>query len=76
VAKRRFKAETYALTKDERGRHTPFFASTRPLSTFRTTGVRDSVSLPAGVEMEKVVRPAIREGGRTEGAGTVTVVRD
>ena len=83
----------YALTKDEGGRHTPFFSNYRPQFFFRTTDVTGSVKLPAGVEMvmpgdnvnleieliadvamENALRFAIREGGRTVGAGTVTEI--
>ena len=90
---RRFKAEIYALKKEEGGRHTPFFTGYRPQFYFRTTDVTGSVKLPAGVEMvmpgdnvnleiqlitdvamEKGLRFAIREGGRTVGAGTVTEI--
>jgi elongation factor Tu len=90
---KRFKAQIYALTKDEGGRHTPFFNGYRPQFYFRTTDVTGSVKLPAGVEMvmpgdnaevevelittvamEKGLRFAIREGGRTVGAGTVTEI--
>jgi len=88
-----FKAEVYVLTKDEGGRHTPFFNNYRPQFYFRTSDVTGSVTLPAGVEMvvpgdnvsaevklqapvamEKGLRFAIREGGRTIGAGRVTDV--
>jgi elongation factor Tu len=81
------------LTKDEGGRHTPFFTGYRPQFYFRTTDVTGSAKLPAGVEMvmpgdnanleieliadvamEKALRFAIREGGRTVGAGTVTEI--
>jgi len=90
---RKFKAEIVALTKDEGGRHTPFFSNYRPQFYFRTTDVTGSIKLPAGVEMvmpgdnvnleieliadvamEKALRFAIREGGRTVGAGTVTEI--
>jgi elongation factor Tu len=90
---RRFKAEIYALKKEEGGRHTPFFTGYRPQFYFRTTDVTGSVKLTAGVEMvmpgdnvnleiglitdvamEKGLRFAIREGGRTVGAGSVTEV--
>jgi elongation factor Tu len=89
----RFKAETYILTKEEGGRHTPFFKGYRPQFYFRTTDVTGSVVLPEGVEMimpgdnvtmdvtlitpialETGLRFAIREGGRTVGAGVVTEV--
>ena len=88
-----FEAEVYVLTKEEGGRHTPFFKGYRPQFYFRTTDVTGSVELPAGVEMvmpgdntkmtieliapiamEKGLRFAIREGGRTVGAGTVTEI--
>jgi elongation factor Tu len=86
-----FKGEVYILTKEEGGRHTPFFNGYRPQFYFRTTDVTGVANLPAGTEMvmpgdnvnleveliapiamEKGVRFAIREGGRTVGAGTVT----
>jgi elongation factor Tu len=89
----KFKAEVYVLTKEEGGRHTPFFNGYRPQFYFRTTDVTGSVDLPAGVEMimpgdnitmtvtlitpiamEKELRFAIREGGRTVGAGVVAEV--
>jgi len=89
----KFKAEVYVLTKEEGGRHTPFFKGYRPQFYFRTTDVTGSVFLPAGVEMvmpgdniavevelitpiamEKGLRFAIREGGRTVGAGTISEV--
>ena len=89
----KFKAEAYILTKEEGGRHTPFFTNYRPQFYFRTTDVTGTVSLPQGVEMVmpgdnvsvevKVIAPvamergqrfAIREGGRTIGAGRVTEV--
>jgi len=89
----KFKAEVYVLTKEEGGRHTPFFNGYRPQFYFRTTDVTGSVQLPGGVEMvmpgdnvqmeielispiamEKELRFAIREGGRTVGAGVVTEV--
>ena len=89
----KFKAEVYVLTKDEGGRHTPFFNGYRPQFYFRTTDVTGAVQLPGGVEMvmpgdnvqmeitlispiamEKELRFAIREGGRTVGAGVVTEV--
>src|SRR5881398_2190501 len=88
-----FKAEVYVLSKDEGGRHTPFFTNYRPQFYFRTTDVTGTVSLPQGVEMVmpgdnvsveiKVIAPvamergqrfAIREGGRTIGAGRVSDV--
>ena len=89
----KFKAEVYVLTKEEGGRHTPFFNGYRPQFYFRTTDVTGSVAMPAGVEMvmpgdnitvevtlitpiamEKELRFAIREGGRTVGAGVVADV--
>src|SRR5438128_115129 len=88
-----FKAEVYVLSKEEGGRHTPFFTNYRPQFYFRTTDVTGTVSLPQGVEMvmpgdnvsvqikliaplamEKGQRFAIREGGRTIGAGRVSEV--
>ena len=88
-----FKAEAYILTKEEGGRHTPFFNGYRPQFYFRTTDVTGSVSLPEGTEMvmpgdnismdvtlitpiamDKELRFAIREGGRTVGAGVVTAI--
>ena len=90
---KRFRAEVYILTKEEGGRHTPFFNGYRPQFYFRTTDVTGTVKLPEGVEMvmpgdnvnlevelitpiamEKGLRFAIREGGRTVGAGTVTEI--
>jgi elongation factor Tu len=89
----RFEAEVYVLTKEEGGRHTPFFKGYRPQFYFRTTDVTGTVELPAGVEMvmpgdntnmtielitpiamEEQLRFAIREGGRTVGAGVVTKI--
>jgi elongation factor Tu len=89
----KFNAEVYVLTKEEGGRHTPFFKGYRPQFYFRTTDVTGAVELPEGVEMvmpgdniqmeielimpiamEKELRFAIREGGRTVGAGVVTEV--
>jgi len=89
----KFKAETYILTKEEGGRHTPFFNGYRPQFYFRTTDVTGVVTLPEGVEMvmpgdnvtlevnlitpiamEKELRFAIREGGRTVGAGVVSEI--
>jgi elongation factor Tu len=89
----KFKAEAYVLTKEEGGRHTPFFTGYRPQFYFRTTDVTGVANLPTGVEMvmpgdnvtmdieliapiamEKGLRFAIREGGRTVGAGTVAEV--
>ena len=91
----KFKAEVYVLTKEEGGRHTPFFDGYRPQFYFRTTDVTGSAHLPEGVEMvmpgdnvqmdvelissiamEKELRFAIREGGRTVGAGVVTEIVD
>jgi len=88
-----FKAEVYVLSKEEGGRHTPFFTNYRPQFYFRTTDVTGTVTLPQGVEMvmpgdnvsvqinviapvamERGQRFAIREGGRTIGAGRVTEV--
>ncbi len=90
---KKFKAEVYVLTKEEGGRHTPFFNKYRPQFYFRTTDVTGSVTLPTGTEMvmpgdnvtvsvelitpvamEKELRFAIREGGRTVGAGVVTEI--
>jgi elongation factor Tu len=79
----KFRAEAYILTKEEGGRHTPFFTGYRPQFYFRTTDVTGVASLPEGVEMvmpgdnvamemEKGLRFAIREGGRTVGAGTIS----
>ena len=92
---KKFKAEVYVLSKDEGGRHTPFFSNYRPQFYFRTTDVTGSVKLPDGVEMvmpgdnvaievelqssiamEKTIRFAIREGGRTVGAGRVSDILD
>jgi elongation factor Tu len=89
----KFKAEVYVLTKEEGGRHTPFFNGYRPQFYFRTTDVTGSIKLPEGREMvmpgdhvnldvelmypvalEKELRFAIREGGRTVGAGVVTEI--
>ncbi|MBS4050047.1 MAG: elongation factor Tu, partial [Methylomonas sp.] len=88
-----FKAEIYVLSKDEGGRHTPFFNGYRPQFYFRTTDVTGAVELPEGVEMvmpgdniavtvkliapiamEDGLRFAIREGGRTVGAGVVASI--
>ena len=88
-----FMSEVYVLSKEEGGRHTPFFAGYRPQFYFRTTDVTGAVTLPAGVEMvmpgdritfevklitpiamEEQLRFAIREGGRTVGAGTITKI--
>jgi len=92
---KRFKGEVYVLTKEEGGRHTPFFNGYRPQFYFRTTDVTGTVKLPDGVEMvmpgdnvnlevellepvalERGLRFAIREGGKTVGAGVVTEVMD
>ena len=92
---KKFKAEIYVLSKDEGGRHTPFFNGYRPQFYFRTTDVTGQVDLPAGVEMvmpgdnvtitseliapiamAKDLRFAIREGGKTVGAGVVTEIQD
>jgi len=89
----KFEAEVYVLTKEEGGRHTPFFKGYRPQFYFRTTDVTGTIELPAGVEMvmpgdnikmvveliapiamEEGLRFAIREGGRTVGAGVVSKV--
>jgi elongation factor Tu len=89
----KFKAETYILSKEEGGRHTPFFNGYRPQFYFRTTDVTGVVTLPEGVEMvmpgdnvsitgslimpiamEKELRFAIREGGRTVGAGVISEI--
>ncbi len=89
----KFEAEAYILTKDEGGRHTPFFTNYRPQFYFRTTDVTGSVTLPAGTEMvmpgdnvkmqvelmapiamDEGLRFAIREGGRTVGAGVVAKI--
>jgi elongation factor Tu len=91
----KFKAEVYVLSKEEGGRHTPFFNKYRPQFYFRTTDITGEVTLPEGVEMcmpgdnitvtvqliapiamEKTLRFAIREGGRTIGAGQVTEILD
>ncbi|HKA92210.1 MAG TPA: elongation factor Tu, partial [Acidimicrobiia bacterium] len=88
-----FQAQVYVLTKDEGGRHTPFFSNYRPQFYFRTTDITGSIGLPDGVEMvmpgdntemtveliapiamEEGLRFAIREGGRTVGAGRVTKI--
>ena len=89
----KFKAEVYVLTKDEGGRHTPFFTNYRPQFYFRTSDVTGTLTLPTGVEMvmpgdnvsvdielqksvamDKGLKFAIREGGRTIGSGIVTEV--
>ncbi len=92
---KKFKGQVYVLTKDEGGRHTPFFNNYRPQFYFRTTDVTGSIKLPAGVEMvmpgdnvtmdvelitpiamEKELRFAIREGGRTVGSGVITEITE
>ncbi len=92
---KKFKAEVYVLSKEEGGRHTPFFTNYRPQFYFRTTDVTGSVKLAEGVEMvmpgdnvsvevelgtsiamEKTIRFAIREGGKTVGAGRVSEILD
>ena len=92
---KQFNCEIYVLSKDEGGRHTPFFSNYRPQFYFRTTDVTGSIKLPDGVEMvmpgdnvtlevelitpiamEKTMRFAIREGGRTVGAGRVADILD
>ena len=92
---KKFKAEVYVLSKEEGGRHTPFFTGYRPQFYFRTTDVTGSIQLPEGremvmpgdnvtvdaelitpVAMEKELRFAIREGGRTVGAGVVTEITE
>jgi elongation factor Tu len=89
----KFKAQIYVLSKEEGGRHTPFFTGYRPQFYIRTTDVTGNVALPEGVEMcmpgdnvemdielitpiavEQGMRFAIREGGRTVGAGSVTSI--
>ena len=89
----KFKAEVYILSKEEGGRHTPFFNGYRPQFYFRTTDVTGSAHLPEGIEMvmpgdnvtmtvelltpiamEKELRFAIREGGRTIGAGVIAEI--
>jgi elongation factor Tu len=91
----KFAAEVYVLTKEEGGRHTPFFNGYRPQFYFRTTDVTGVATLPEGVEMvmpgdnikidialitpiaiEEGLRFAIREGGRTVGAGVVTAINE
>jgi len=91
----KFKGEVYVLTKEEGGRHTPFFTGYRPQFYFRTTDVTGTADLPQGIEMvmpgdsvtidvqlitpiamDKGLRFAIREGGRTVGAGTVTEISE
>jgi elongation factor Tu len=71
---RKFKAEAYILTKEEGGRHTPFFNGYRPQFYFRTTDVALTVELITPIAMEKELRFAIREGGRTVGAGVISDV--
>ena len=90
---KKFKAEVYVLTKEEGGRHTPFFKGYRPQFYFRTTDVTGVMTLPENVEMvmpgdnvtmtgelitpiamNENLRFAIREGGRTVGAGVVTKI--
>ena len=92
---KKFKAEAYILTKEEGGRHTPFFTNYRPQFYFRTTDVTGVVTLPEGTEMvmpgdnvtmdveliqpiamEEKLRFAIREGGRTVGAGVVAAISE
>ncbi|MBV9646575.1 MAG: elongation factor Tu [Candidatus Eremiobacteraeota bacterium] len=92
---KKFRAEVYVLSKEEGGRHTPFFANYRPQFYFRTTDVTGTIQLPEGVEMvmpgdnvqmnvelitpiacEEGLRFAIREGGRTVGAGVVTAITE
>jgi elongation factor Tu len=91
----KFKGEVYVLTKEEGGRHTPFFNGYRPQFYFRTTDVTGMIKLPEGVEMvmpgdnitmevelivpvalEEGLRFAIREGGRTVGAGVITQLEE
>jgi elongation factor Tu len=91
----KFEAEVYVLTKEEGGRHTPFFNGYRPQFYFRTTDVTGTATLPAGTEMvmpgdntritvqlimpiamDEGLRFAIREGGRTVGAGVVTKIAE
>ena len=91
----KFKARVYVLTKEEGGRHTPFFTGYRPQFYFRTTDVTGEIKLPEGAEMvmpgdnidmdvelitpvaiENGLRFAIREGGRTVGAGAIIAVQD
>ncbi|MCB1315934.1 MAG: elongation factor Tu, partial [Leptospiraceae bacterium] len=90
---RKFKAEVYVLTKDEGGRHTPFFNNYRPQFYFRTTDVTGTITLPSGTEMvmpgdniamdvelitpiamDKGLKFAIREGGKTVGSGVVAEI--
>jgi elongation factor Tu len=70
----KFTAEVYVLSKEEGGRHTPFFNGYRPQFYFRTTDVTGSIELAKGTEMEEGLRFAIREGGKTVGAGVVAKV--
>ena len=91
----KFEAETYILTKDEGGRHTPFFSNYRPQFYFRTTDITGTIELPEGTEMvmpgdnvnmkvnliapiamDEGLRFAIREGGRTVGAGVVAKIME
>ena len=91
----KFEAETYILTKDEGGRHTPFFSNYRPQFYFRTTDITGTIELPEGTEMvmpgdnvnmivnliapiamDDGLRFAIREGGRTVGAGVVAKIME
>merc|ERR1712138_180785 len=93
--KTKFEAEVYVLTKDEGGRHTPFFSNYRPQFFMRTADITGNITLPEGVEMvmpgdnvtctfelitpvamEQGLRFALREGGRTVGAGVVAKVLD
>ena len=90
---KKFEAEIYCLSKDEGGRHTPFFSGYRPQFYFRTTDVTGTITLPEGTQMvmpgdntemtveliapiamDEGLRFAIREGGRTVGAGRVTKI--
>ena len=92
---KKFKAEIYVLTKQEGGRHTPFFKGYKPQFYVRTTDVTGAITLPDGVEMvmpgdniqmeieliqpvaiEEGMRFAIREGGRTVGAGVVATIKE
>jgi len=72
----RFEAQVYVLSKDEGGRHTPFFDNYRPQFYFRTTDVTGAVELIAPIAMDEGLRFAIREGGRTVGAGRVIKITD
>jgi elongation factor Tu len=69
-----FEAEVYVLNKDEGGRHTPFFTGYKPQFYVRTTDVTGEVTLPAGTEMVMPGDFAVREGGKTVGAGVVTKI--